>query len=62
MGMSKGGISIISELIVPPNSRRGEGGEGGEELARGDASAILFCNRVVIVVVIINNIMRIIQN
>jgi hypothetical protein len=57
--MSKGGISIISELIVPPNSRRGE---GGEELARGDASAILFCNRVVIVVVIINNIMRIIQN
>jgi hypothetical protein len=54
--MSKGGISRISELIIPSN-------RGGEESARGDdPSVILFGNIVVIVVVIRADIMRIIQN
>jgi hypothetical protein len=60
MGMLKGGMSRISELIIPSNS--GVGGGEEEELARGDASAILFGNSVVIVVVIISNIMGITQN
>ena len=59
MGMSKGGMSRISELIIPSN---GSGGGEEEELARDDASAILFGNSVVIVVVIISNIMGITQN
>ena len=66
-GMSKGGISRISELIIPCNSRGGgeEEEEEEEELARGGddvPSVILFGNRVLIVVLIRANIMRIIQS
>ena len=62
-GMSKGGISRISELIIPCNSRGG--GEEEEESARGGddvPSVILFGNRVLIVVLIRANIMSIIQS
>lgn len=61
-GMSKGGMSRISELIIPSNSR-GEEEEGEEESSESDASEILLLdNRVIVAVVIMNNIMRIIKN
>ena len=51
-GMSKGGISRISELIIPSN-------RGGEESARGDDASVAFFGNMVLVTI---NIMRITQN
>jgi hypothetical protein len=55
--MSNGGMSRMSELIIPSNCRVGED-EDKDESAEGDASELLLCNRGVIVRVIINNIIN----